>query len=314
MTDTPTGIQYAAMNGEHLAELKSRLMQPIRAVPTPWATWNLACKGWGGEIGLAMGWHVLIAGRSGGAKTFTALNMAAEAARHGEVVTFHSLEMSWDELTTRTMAVVSGEPAYRLGPGKHFSPEHFDRASKTINGLRGRIDSNKGPMSRLADLVEAIQRTHEQSSSKVHVIDYLQLAWTGDAAKIYDRVTEVSHAIRSLAKKLNIITIGLSQLNRETSKAKADRPAKEGMIGGSSLENDADQVLLLDHSRRREAFNREGKPRGWIGWANLDKNRHGPDADVPIRFDSDTFRIRERMPDEILPDELPTEAKRVVSG
>lgn len=88
-------IKYRAMNGEALDELKERLQSPIEAVPTPWPAWNQACKGWGGEVGLALGWHTLIAGRSGGAKTFTALNLAAAAIHHGETVTFHSLEMSW---------------------------------------------------------------------------------------------------------------------------------------------------------------------------------------------------------------------------
>jgi replicative DNA helicase len=264
-------IRYTPMNGAALSALKERLLAPVQAVPTPWPTWNQACKGWGGEVGLARGWHVLIAGMSGGAKTFSALNLAAAALRHGETVTFHSLEMGWDELAARVLAIVSGEPAYRLGPGKHFSPERFDAAHEKMDEVRGALVVNEDPMYRL------------------------------------------SHAVRAAAKKLGITTIGLSQLNRETSKAKGERPSKEGMIGGSSLENDADQVLLLDHSRRSDVFSPEGRPRGWTGWLNLDKNRHGPNAEVPIRFDPDTFRIRERMPDEIFDGELRTDARRTVN-
>jgi replicative DNA helicase len=301
------------MNGAALAALKERLLAPVQAVPTPWPTWNQACKGWGGEVGLARGWHVLIAGMSGGAKTFSALNLAAAALRHGETVTFHSLEMGWDELAARVLAIVSGEPAYRLGPGKHFSPERFDAAHEKMDEVRGALVVNEDPMYRLGDLVRGMERCVEEHGSRVQIVDYLQLAWTGDAATMYDRVTEVSHAVRAAAKKLGITTIGLSQLNRETSKAKGERPSKEGMIGGSSLENDADQVLLLDHSRRSDVFSPEGRPRGWTGWLNLDKNRHGPNAEVPIRFDPDTFRIRERMPDEIFDGELRTDARRTVN-
>lgn len=307
-----TEIRYRAMNGQALVELRARLQAPIEAIPTPWQSWNRACLGWGGEVGFALGWHVLLAGKSGGAKTFTALNIAARAISHGENVTVHSLEMSWDELASRVLAIVSGEPAYRLGPGKYFSPEHFDAAHEKMDEVSGTLVSNEQPMYRLADLIEGIERTAEANRSRVHVIDYLQLAWTGDADKLYDRVTEVSHAVRAAAKRLKVVTIGLSQLNRETSKAKGERPAKEGMIGGSSLENDADQVLILDHSRQRPCMSRDGRPRGWYGWANLDKNRHGPPTEVPIFFDPHTFRIRERLPDEILPDEQPSEAKRVV--
>lgn len=310
---TERAIRYTAMNGPALAALKERLLAPVQAIPTPWSTWNQACKGWGGEVGLALGWHVLIAGKSGGAKTFAALNLAASAIRHGEQVTFHSLEMGWDELAARVLAIVSGEAAYRLGPGKHFSPERFDAAHEKMDEVRGGLIVNEDPMYRLRDLVAGIERTHEEFGSRVHLVDYLQLAWTGDAATMYDRVTEVSHAVRAVAKRLKVTTIGLSQLNRETSKAKADRPSKEGMIGGSSLENDADQVLLLDHSRRTDLFAPDGRPRGWSGWLNLDKNRHGPSAEIPIRFDPDTFRIRERMPDEIYDEEVRTEGRRTVA-
>lgn len=181
-----------------------------------------------------------------------------------------------------------------------------------MDEVRGALIANQEPMYRLSDLVRGIERAHDEHGSRVHIVDYLQLAWTGEAASIYDRVTEVSHAVRAAAKRLRIVTVGLSQLNRETSKAKGEQPGKEGMIGGSSLENDADQVLLLDHSRRRDVFLADGRPRGWIGWANLDKNRHGPAAEIPLRFDPDTFRIRQRLADEIRDDELPGTPRQVV--
>lgn len=308
-----TEIKYTPMNGPALEALKARLTGPVDAVPTPWATWNAACKGWGGEVGLARGWHVLIAGQSGGAKTFTALNLAAGAIRNGETVTVHSLEMGWDELASRVLAIVSGEPAYKLGPGKHFTSALFDVAHEKMDEVRGSLVANEEPMYRLADVIHGIERTTEEFGSRFHVIDYLQLAWTGKASTMYDRITEVSHAVRATAKRLRVVTVGLSQLNRETSKARGDRPSKEGMIGGSSLENDADQVLLLDHSRRRDVVAPDGRPRGWIGWLNLDKNRHGPSAEIPLRFDPDTFRIRQRMPDEIRDDELEGGAKKVVA-
>ena len=79
-------------------------------------------------------------------------------------------------------------------------------------------------------------------------------------------------------------------------------------MGGSPLENDSDQTLLLDHSRKEPVFNREGRARGWIGWAILDKNRHGPELDIPLRFDGDNLRIRQRLDDEILPHEVETKA------
>lgn len=299
------GVTYTPIGGKALDRLRVRMMQPVDAVPTPWAAWSSECKGWGGEVGFARGWHILVAGRSGGAKTFTALNMAATAIAHGESVTFHSLEMGWDEVASRVLAIVSGVDAWKIAPGRNFDPGAYDQARSTMDQQLGTLLVNEDPMFKLPDLLAGIERTHEEHGSQVHIVDYMQLAWTGDASSMYDRITEVSHAVRSIAKRLRVVTVGLSQLNRETSKLGAERPMKEGMIGGSSLENDADQVLLLDHSRRADAT-KDGRIVGWIGWANLDKNRHGPQVDIPIRFDRDTFRIRQRLDDEILPGEIPT--------
>ena len=91
---------------------------------------------------------------------------------------------------------------------------------------------------------------------------------------------------------MNVVTVGLSQMNRQTSSNRVDSPFAQGLIGSSSLENDADQVLLLDHSRY-EKGNRSAKT-----WALLAKNRHGSQGDIPIEWDYKTLRVREALPDE----------------
>jgi replicative DNA helicase len=152
-------------------------------------------------------------------------------------------------------------------------------------------------------------RCYEEHGCRMHVIDYMQLAWTGDAATRYDRITEISHAVRATAKRLRVVTVALSQMNRDGIKTPG-KPQKESMDGGGSLEQDADQVLLMDHSRKKPAINAEGRNRGWIGWMILDKNRHGEEPEIPVRFHSETFRIRERLPDEIGADEMRDENRR----
>ena len=303
-------VSYRSVNGPALDALKRRQMAPVQAVPTPFAEWSNVCMGRGGYIGWAHGWHVLVAGISGFGKTYIAVNAAAAAIKAGEGVAFHTLEMDWDELAIRVLANVSGRPAYRLSPGKHFAPEVFDEAHGIMDETRGTLHMNDEPMYKLSDILDGIRRMTEQHGARLHIIDYLQLAWTGDAATQYDRITEVSHAVRQIAKELRVVTLCLSQFNRETSKLK-ERPRKEGMIGGSALENDSDQTLLLDHSRRTPILSQTGRSRGWIGWANLDKNRHGPEVDIPIHFDADTGRIRQRMPDEIKDFEVEGQPKAV---
>lgn len=294
---------YVAVCGAALDELRKRNLQPIEAIPTPWQGWNEACRGDGGQVGLAFGWHVVVGGKSGGGKTFVGCNLASHAMLMGQTVTFHSLEMTWNELATRHMAIVSGEPAWKLSRGKHFDPEAFDRAAYAMNMARAQLRLNKSPMGTLSETVEGITKAYEKTGSRLHIIDYLQLAWTGSAASRYERIMEISHAIRGLAKSLNVVTVAMSQMNRDGIKSPG-KPQIEHLDGGGSLEQDSDQILLMDHSRKVPVANSEGRNRGWIGWALLKKNRHGEEPEIPIRFDSDSFRIRERMPDEIQDSEV----------
>lgn len=301
----PAPIGYRQVGGAALRALEERNAAEVRAVAVPFDDWAANCMGRGGYVGLSYGWHVLAAGRSGEGKTFLAANVAASAILAGETVTFHSLEMDWDELAIRMLSIISGEPGWRLNPGKHFSRDAFKKARYAIDNVgKGSLHTNFEPLYRLTDLLVGIKRNFEETGSRLHIIDYLQLAWTGEAESQAAQITEVSHAVRQMAKELQIVTFCLSQFNRSTSTARAERPAKEGMIGGSALENDADQVLLLDHSRRTFFRNPAGKIDGWDGWLLLDKNRHGPSADIPIRFAAETGRIRQRMPDEIKDSEV----------
>ena len=306
MTST---IDYPALNGATLQDLEDQFAAPINVIRTPWPLWNDACGGMGGREGLAMGWHILIAGGSGVSKTFTALNMAAIAAEAGEVVTFHSLEMRFEEVSARVLPMMSGQPGWRIAPGKNFSRETFHAARERIDMARGEIRSNKHEIRVLSDLLAGIKKTYEENGSRFHVVDYLQLAWTKDATSQYDRISEVSHEVRAMARGLGIVTVGLSQLNRAGNGK--ETPTKEAMLGSSSLENDADQVVVLDHTRKRQVLSASGKPRGWIGWMVLDKNRHGQtNVEIPVAFDSDSFRIRQRMDDEILSSELAEQNER----
>jgi hypothetical protein len=60
-------------------------------------------------------------------------------------------------------------------------------------------------------------------------------------------------------------------------------------MGGSPLENDSDQVLLLDHSQ----YDRDYENQTATTRALLCKNRHGPAAIIPVRWDYRSLRLRE---------------------
>ena len=256
------------------------------------ADWNALCNGGGGGVGLARGWYVTIGANTGTGKTLIGLNLAAEAAKHGETVTFVSLEMGRSELATRLMSIVSGESTSLLEQGASFDPAAWRRAQQAMDAMKqqsgGEVLMNRRPISRLQDLASCVKHHAETFGSKYFVVDYIQLVWTANAHSIQERMELVSHQLRELTHAHNVVMVTLSQFNRQTSALRSERPVSQGLMGGSALENDSHQVLLFDHSR----FTRSGNLADT--WLLVDKNRHGPVTDLPVQWDYRTLRLSRR--------------------
>lgn len=287
---------FDALDEAELEWLLSKNRQPPDAVPTGFPTWNAVCGDAGGRQGLARGWHIIVAGRTGLGKTILMENLARAAVMAGERVGFISMEMAKQQLETRYLAVASGLPVHELEQGPGFKRETFERAARAIDEqgrqTGGVLLINRNRIHKLSDVLDAMSALHKMDGVRYFLLDYLQLAGDpNDPASI----TAISHAVRQLTADLNVTTVAASQLNRETSKL-SEQPTPWGLMGGSALENDCDQVVLLDHSR----VSRAPAPVGsWHSYLLVAKNRHGRLVDVAMEFNAATLRMRERLPDEL---------------
>ena len=269
-------------------------------VPTPWPAWNWACRGSGGQLGLAKGWHLILAGNTGAGKSIFALNMAAAAVRAGVSVGFVSLEMSAEQLIARMLGIMTGEEVARLERGRSYNPAAAELVRERMHELVGdaRLLMNDDdlpdtdPLHHLHDIVALVEHWIAAFGCQMIVVDYMQLAGAGNVDEVAERVTQVSAAFRRLAKSRKVVTIGLSQFNRTTSANWQDRPRIQGLFGASGLENDAHQVAMIDHSRYEKGQH------GARTWLTIGKNRHGPEPDIPVWIDYRNLQVREALPDE----------------
>src|SRR5207249_3652215 len=154
-------------------------------------------------------------------KSLLALNLVAAALREGEAVCYISLEMSQEQLLTRLVALGTGTSVRHLEPGKAFHPQIARTANaqfvELLERTRASIRVNRHPLRDLTDLDMVFGYYTERETCSVFVTDYLQLAWVGGAKSMLESITEVSHAIRHRARERRIVSIGLSQFNRNTS-------------------------------------------------------------------------------------------------
>jgi replicative DNA helicase len=292
----PAGPPFDALAGEYLQALIRAKRAPVDAVPTMLPRWNRVCRDEGGGIGLARGWHVIVGAASGRGKSLLALNLIASAIRHGELVAYFSLEMSQAQVMTRLLAIATGTAVRRLENGADYDEKAAFQAAAEIDGIYertgGLVYVNRRPLHRLSDIADAFRAEHEKHGCRVMVTDYLQLAWSGSAGTLFENTQEVSYTVRRSAVELGVVSIALSQLNRETSANRGQSPTIHGLMGGSVLENDADQVLLLDHA----TYERRGTSDAAVT-LRLAKNRHGPPVEIPVRWDYRTLQVREESMD-----------------
>ena len=74
---------FSGLTGMVLRHINKVKLDPVDAVPTPLPGWNNHCRDEGGGVGIARGWHVVVAGNTGLGKSLLSLNLAAGAIKHG---------------------------------------------------------------------------------------------------------------------------------------------------------------------------------------------------------------------------------------
>lgn len=289
--ESPRVPLIRAVTREKLDALARLNAAPIDATPTMLPAWNDASRGFGGGEGLARGWHITIGGASGTGKSLIALNLCAAALHAGRKVAYVSLEMSTDQLLARMLAIATGCPVRALEPGRLYEPETYRDAADAFELLcdekGGEFAIAERPPSDISGIAHAM-RAAVDTGSTLLVVDYMQLAQAVGAEGIFENTRRVSSAIQRVAFDCNVTTVGLSQFNRSMSFNKDAPPTIYGLTGGSSLENDSDQVILLDHTANKRTGQRMD------GRVLLAKNRHGPSVDVDVVWDFTTLRVRER--------------------
>jgi replicative DNA helicase len=222
--------------------------------------------------------YYIIAARPSMGKTTLAMNIAANAAiRHKEHVCVFSLEMSKESLVKRMVAAEAEVDSYRMLTG-HLTREDWGKISHASVLL------GESPLSINDESSIDIGRMFAQAHMLNHkrrlgliIVDYLQLMRSGTK---YDNrtheVSQVSAALKKLAKDLRVPVIALSQLSRAKEVQKRE-PQLSDLRESGSIEQDADAVLFIDAEE-----DEQGEKHSYEGL--LKKQRNGPTGRFPLYF------------------------------
>jgi replicative DNA helicase len=235
---------------------------------------------------LTAGWQkpnlILLAARPSQGKTALALNFAENAASRDLVVGFFSLEMSAEELISRSMAGQAGVDSHRVRAG-YLNRDEWDRLSqgwKLINEMKLWVNDSSGL--KPTQLRAKAQRLKlEQGRLDLVIVDYLQLISNRmDGRNRQEEVAGISRELKAMAKDLNCPVIALSQLSRGLEKENR-YPNLSDLRESGALEQDADLVCLLHRDKKTPVVK-------FI----LAKQRNGPTGNCYLRFDKSLLRFQ----------------------
>lgn len=284
---------FRRMDAGALEEVDRKLLDGADAIPTPFEQLNEKCGDMGGHEGYARGWHTLIVGLTGAGKSLLGSQFMLNALECGVNCCYVSNEMSRTQLVTRLYAQTSSHPKWRMEPGEGFDPGARKDARKKLTAMDGVPFINENPVRTVGDLEEVMVYHRDVRDVELFVVDYLQLIGAPEAEGVAGRIREISHRVRDVAKELDAVSVSLSQFNRK--QTAQEPPSIFRLKGGSTLEQDSDVILLLDHQHYQ--YNETANES--FSYIEIGKNRHGNSGAIPILWDWDSLKAVELETDMI---------------
>ncbi len=241
---------------------------------------------------------IILAARPSIGKTALALDIARQTAiNHQTPVGFFSLEMSSQQLVDRMLAAQAGVNSWRLRTGKISKDDEFERlqAGMAALGEAPIYIDDKSSNSVLA-MRSTARRMKMEKGLGLIVIDYLQLiipATSGANVSTVQQVTEISRALKGMARELEVPVLALSQLSRAVEQ-RGGKPRLSDLRDSGSIEQDADVVMFIHREDMRGS--RSENEKNNIAEILIEKHRNGPVGKVDLLFDDQqtTFRTVEK--------------------
>ena len=226
---------------------------------------------------------ILLAARPGMGKTSMALNILLDAGKKsGKQVAFFSLEMSREQLVLRLISNESFVDNKKLVTGKlnESDWEKVAAAADALNRTKILIDDDSTVS--VADINAKCRRVEDLG---LVVIDYLQLMTSaGGKERSGDNrqqiVSDISRALKIMAKELNVPVLCLSQLSRANESRTNKRPMLSDLRESGAIEQDADIVMFL---YREDYYEKESENHN-LAECIIAKNRHGETRTVELQW------------------------------
>lgn len=225
---------------------------------------------------------VLIAARPSMGKTAFVLNVADYVCFHSNksAVVF-SLEMSKGQLVNRLLAQEAKIDAQHIRTGTLDDKEWIALMEGANVIAKSNLIIDDTPSISIGELRSKCRKYKHDFGLDIIIIDYLQLMTGGGKTDSRQQeISDISRALKALARELNVPVVALSQLSRAVEKREDHRPVLSDLRESGAIEQDADVVMFL---YRDDYYNHETDKKD-IAEVIIAKQRNGPIGTVELAW------------------------------
>lgn len=277
MTGDFVPIRQVVLDALGRIEQASMARGPVTGIPTGFTDLDYRLSG------LQRSDLILVAARPSMGKTALVLNIAQYVAFHEKLpVALFSLEMSKEQLVNRLFSLEARVDAQKLRTG-NLNDEEWESlidGAGVIGQSRLIIDDTPGIS--VSELRSKCRKYKLEQDIQLVIIDYLQLM-SGSGRRSDSRqqeISDISRALKQLARELNVPVIALSQLSRAVEQRPDHRPMLSDLRESGAIEQDADVVMFI---YRDEYYNKDSENKG-IAEISIAKQRNGPIGTVNLAW------------------------------
>ena len=275
-TDNFVPVRQIVANALEKIEKASRNKGSVTGIPTGFIDLDYR------TAGMQPSDLILVAARPSMGKTAFELNLAEYMAfKKNLTVALFSLEMSKEQLINRMFSLESKVDAQKLRTGQ-LNDQEWEQLIESAGQMgKSNLIIDDTPGISISELRSKCRKYKLEHNLAIVMIDYLQLmSGSGKTESRQQEISDISRALKSLARELNIPVIALSQLSRAVEKRDDRRPMLSDLRESGAIEQDADVVMFL---YRDDYYNKDTKDKG-ISEVIIAKQRNGPIGTVKLAW------------------------------
>jgi len=225
---------------------------------------------------------IVIAARPSMGKTTLALNMTQQIAVKEKMPTaFFSMEMSKEQLAQRLLCSEAQIDAQNMRRG-FLSQDEWHKLTRAVGPLsESPLYIDDSATLSVMEVRAKARRLKAEKGLQAIFVDYLQLMRGFSRFESRQQeLSEISRALKALAKELSVPVVALSQLSRAVEKRPDRRPILSDLMESGGIEANADLVMFI----YREAYYTKDTEKGNIAEISIAKQRNGPTGMLELYF------------------------------